>query len=148
MAAAQFVAHFAGVLVVRAMAFATAPHLCQGVFAPPVPHERVSSAAAVGFEAGVTGVLCALVLGVKEMFGEGARVKKWGVVTGGVVAVLAVGGEWTGSCMNPALSFALAAMEGRWERHVVYWVGPLIGAAVVGGGWGRLRRRERREKVD
>lgn len=148
MAAAQFAAHVAGVLVVRAMAFAIAPQLCEGVFAPPVPHEEVSSAMAVGFEAGVTAVLCVLVLGVKDVFGEGARVKKWGVVTGGVVAALAVGGEWTGSCMNPALSFALAMMEGRWERHVVYWMGPLIGATIVGAGWGRFRRRDERKKVD
>lgn len=148
MATAQFVAHVVGVLFVRAVAYVAVPQLCEGLFAPPTPHEEVSSFTAVGFEAGVTAVLCVLVLGVKQVFGEEERVKKWGVTTGGVVAVLAVGGEWTGSCMNPALSFALAVMEGRWDRHAVYWVGPLIGAAGVGSLWRRFWRREEREKVD
>lgn len=49
-----------------------------------------------------------------------------------IVVVLDWAGEWTGSCMNPAMSFALAALEGHWVAHSVYWIGPLLGAVAAG----------------
>ncbi|KAK6926410.1 Major intrinsic protein [Dillenia turbinata] len=41
-------------------------------------------------------------------------------------------GPFTGGSMNPALSFGAAMAGGSFRNQAVYWVGPLIGAAVAG----------------
>lgn len=61
--------------------------------------------------------------------------------TGSVVGPLAVGlvagacvvtaGSLTGGSMNPARSFGPAVISGDFKNQGVYWVGPLIGAALA-----------------
>ncbi|XP_011076375.1 probable aquaporin TIP5-1 [Sesamum indicum] len=41
-------------------------------------------------------------------------------------------GPFTGGSMNPACSFATAVIGGSFKNQAVYWVGPLIGAAIAG----------------
>ncbi|KAK6933039.1 Major intrinsic protein [Dillenia turbinata] len=51
-----------------------------------------------------------------------------------VGANILAGGAFDGASMNPAVSFGLALVTGKWHRHWVQWVGSLIGgglAAVV-----------------
>ncbi|EOY22874.1 hypothetical protein QUC31_007971 [Theobroma cacao] len=60
----------------------------------------------------------------------------------GVIGPLAIGlmagamvlaaGPFSGGSINPALAFGSAVVAGRFKNQAVYWVGPLIGAAVAG----------------
>jgi len=48
-----------------------------------------------------------------------------------------VGGPLTGAAMNPARAFGPAAVSGNWLGHVVYWIGPMVGAVVAALVWER-----------
>lgn len=47
-----------------------------------------------------------------------------------------MGGPLTGASMNPARTFGPALVSGFWQNDLVYWIGPLIGAAVAAGIYG------------
>jgi aquaporin TIP len=49
-----------------------------------------------------------------------------------VLADALVGVPLTGASMNPARSLGPAVAAGVWADHWVYWVGPLVGAALAG----------------
>lgn len=51
-----------------------------------------------------------------------------GLVVG---ANILAGGAFTGASMNPAVAFGPALVSWAWAGHWVYWVGPLIGAAIA-----------------
>lgn len=56
-----------------------------------------------------------------------------GLAIGLVLAFnILMGGNLTGAAMNPARSFGPAFAAGMWNNHIVYWIGPLIGAACAG----------------
>lgn len=40
-------------------------------------------------------------------------------------------GPFTGGSMNPAYSFGAALIGGSFKNQAVYWIGPLVGAAVA-----------------
>ncbi|CAM8954829.1 unnamed protein product [Rhodiola kirilowii] len=48
-----------------------------------------------------------------------------------VGANILVGGAFDGASMNPAVSFGPAVVSWAWAHHWVYWIGPLIGAALA-----------------
>lgn len=41
-------------------------------------------------------------------------------------------GPFSGGMMNPAYAFGTAVVGGSFRNQAVYWVGPLVGAAVAG----------------
>ena len=57
-----------------------------------------------------------------------------------------VGGPLTGAAVNPARAFGPALVAGQWVAHIVYWVGPILGAVVAALLWEYvlLPPRERR----
>jgi len=58
-------------------------------------------------------------------------------------ATVALGSLWggpvSGAAMNPARALGPALMAGVWQAHWVYWVGPLVGAAVGAATYQGLR---------
>jgi MIP family channel proteins len=49
-----------------------------------------------------------------------------------------VGGNLTGAMMNPARAFGPAVIAHAMHGQAVYWIGPLLGAAVAGILWGAV----------
>lgn len=47
-----------------------------------------------------------------------------------VAAILAIG-PLTGASLNPARTFGPAVCGSRWDMHLAYWLGPVIGACVA-----------------
>lgn len=55
-----------------------------------------------------------------------------GLAIGLVITMdILAGGALTGAAMNPARAFGPALFSNFWENHIVYWVGPLWGAAAA-----------------
>ena len=65
---------------------------------------------------------------------EAPKIAGFGIGLAIFVDIL-VGGSLTGAVMNPARAFGPAVISGQWDAHAVYWIGPLIGAAVAGVLW-------------
>ena len=48
-----------------------------------------------------------------------------------VMMDILMGGPLTGAAMNPARTFGPALASGFWDNHLVYWIGPIIGAVIA-----------------
>nr|DAD35893.1 TPA_asm: hypothetical protein HUJ06_006533 [Nelumbo nucifera] len=49
-----------------------------------------------------------------------------------VGANILAGGPFDGASMNPARAFGPALVGWHWKNHWIYWIGPLVGAALAG----------------
>lgn len=61
--------------------------------------------------------------------------------------ILAIG-TLTGAAMNPARTFGPALVGGEWADHLVYWIGPIIGAVVAALVYHYLFAEEEMEASD
>jgi len=90
----------------------------------------------VTMEAVLTFVLVSAVFGT-IVSRSAPKMAGWGVGIAILVGGLA-GGNATGAAMNPARAFGPALVSWTLSGHVVYWLGPLLGALVAGLVWTRL----------
>jgi MIP family channel proteins len=65
-------------------------------------------------------------------------------VTADILAI----GPLTGASMNPARSFGPALVSGVFEGHLIYWIGPIIGAIAAALLYDGLFLRRGKEPVD
>lgn len=66
-----------------------------------------------------------------------------GIALGAVLAgAVLVGGPLTGAALNPARAFGPALASGFWDNHLVYWIGPVIGAVIAGWLSTFLKKKE------
>ena len=67
----------------------------------------------------------------------GTAVDKRGPAVGGfgiglvITMDILAGGPLTGAAMNPARALGPALISGEWTNHLVYWIGPIIGAVLA-----------------
>ncbi len=93
----------------------------------------LTDAQAVGIEALLTLFLVGAVYGT-IVSPDAPPVGGFGVGVVYLFGVL-VGGPLTGAAMNPARAFGSALVAGEWQAHLLYWVGPLLGAALAATLW-------------
>lgn len=95
----------------------------------PVLGGGVSFVQGVGIELILTFFLMAVVFGT--------AVDPLGPTVGGlfiglvITMDIAAAGPLTGAAMNPARTFGPALISGTWDQHLVYWIGPIIGAVIA-----------------
>lgn len=89
----------------------------------------ISFAQGVGIELILTAFLMIAVFGT-ALDKRGPSIGGFGI---GLVLTMdiIVGGRFTGAAMNPARAFGPAVMDSTWDDHLVYWIGPIIGAVAA-----------------
>lgn len=55
-----------------------------------------------------------------------------------LVAMILVGGPLTGAALNPARALGPAVVTGLWTGHIIYWLGPVIGAVAAAMLWDKV----------
>jgi aquaporin Z len=115
----------------------------------PVIASSITAGQAIGLELILTFFLVSAVFGT-AVSPDAPRVAGFGI---GLVLLfdILVGGPLTGAAMNPARAFGPAAVAGEWVGHLVYWIGPILGALLAAVLWEYLllpRAPQRRRKSD
>ncbi len=127
----QLAAACAGAFLVKALLPAAAVR--STLLGVPVIASTISLGQAIGIEAVLTFFLVCAVFGT-AVSPDAPRVGGFGI---GLVLLfdILVGGPLTGAAMNPARAFGPALVAGEWLGHVVYWVGPILGALLAALLW-------------
>jgi len=95
----------------------------------PAVGEGITVGAAIAIEAILTMVLLVAVFGTAV---DPRAPKIGGLAIGlAVAADIFMGGPLTGAAMNPARWFGPAVASGTYDDWYVWWIGPLVGAAIA-----------------
>jgi MIP family channel proteins len=129
--AAQVLGAVAGAALVKAVL----PRMAVAIALAGTPRlaSEVTFMQGVWIEALLTFFLVSAVFGT-AVSSEAPRIAGFGIGLAIFVDAL-VGGSLTGAVMNPARAIGPALVAWQWNAHAVYWIGPLIGAAVAGALW-------------
>jgi MIP family channel proteins len=129
--AAQLLGAILGAALVKALF----PHVAVATALVGTPRlaSEVTFMQGVWIEAVLTFFLVSAVFGT-AVSTEAPKIGGFGIGLAIFVDIL-VGGSLTGAIMNPARALGPAVVAGQWDAHAVYWIGPLIGAAVAGALW-------------
>ncbi len=87
----------------------------------------------IALEALFTFLLISAVYGT-AVSSQAQRVGGFGIGLALFVCALG-GGVLTGAALNPARAFGPALVSWSWHAQAVYWIGPLLGAAVAAALW-------------
>lgn len=132
-AAGYVVAQLAGATVAAqacAMMF-PATAVAEANLGIPLPASWASAGTVLGVEALLTFFLVIAIYGsIVDLRGQAFKIGGLGIGLTVTVNIL-VGGLVTGASMNPARSFGPALIQGHWDWHGFYWVGPIIGAVAA-----------------
>lgn len=132
--AIQLVAGVTAALLVKAL-FPVGAGMLTAYGVPRIASD-VSFLQAIVIEAILTLFLVSAVFGT-VVSPEAPAVGGFGIGLVLVFDILA-GGPLTGAAMNPSRAFGPAVVAGDWNAQLVYWVGPLLGAAVGALLWSRV----------
>lgn len=93
--------------------------------------DSLSMVKAIGIEAMLTFVLMLTVLMTAVDSSKSAR-QMFGFCIGMAVFLgIMIGDKYTGAAMNPARYFGTAAVSGRLDQLLVYFIGPIVGAVIA-----------------
>jgi MIP family channel proteins len=117
--------------------------LIKGLF--PASLVRISSlgtpqlSGAVGLWEGIALEALFTFILVSAVFGtcvspQAQRIGGFGIGLALLICALG-GGNLTGAALNPARAFGPALVAWNWHGQAVYWIGPLIGAALAALAW-------------
>lgn len=117
--------------------------LIKGLF--PASMVRISSlgtpqlSGAIGFFEGIALEALFTFILVSAVFGtavspQAQRVGGFGIGLALLVCALG-GGALTGAALNPARAFGPALVSWDWHGQAVYWIGPVLGAALAAVAW-------------
>lgn len=131
---AQLVGAIAGAALLKALLPGATVSLALG--GTPRLANNVTFMGGVGIEAVLTFFLVSAVFGT-VVSAAAPKIAGFGIGLALFVDAL-VGGNLTGAAMNPARAFGPALVFWQWNAHAVYWIGPLLGAALAAALWKAL----------
>lgn len=95
-------------------------------YGTPTLGAGVDFARGVGIEAILTFFLVIVIFGTAV---DSRAPKLGGMAIGLTIAMdILAGGPLTGAAMNPVRALGPAVVSGVWTDHLVYWIGPIVGA--------------------
>jgi len=105
-------------------------------YGTPTLNINVGLLQGIGIEALLGFFLMSAVFGTIVSLGA-PKVGGFGVGLSLIFLIL-VAGPLTGASVNPARALGPAIVSGSWTAHIVYWIGPTIGAVIAAFLWDRF----------